>query len=118
MEVEERVVDVGTRWLYLPIVVDHAGCVLSQFNSTLMGLVRPTWSADRVKLTVFEDGTTNKLVRLHQEGGPLEDAVLLRLNGVGTDLFIDRDVEITVMISLNRAGIVAPVYSQVPYTYS
>ena len=44
--------------------------------------------------------------------GDRDDVVLLRMNGEGTECFVDRKREITVMLSLHRAGLIPPVFME------
>lgn len=62
-------------------------------------------------LQTFTDGITNQLVGCWEGGGTLgEDAVLLRIYGQKTELFIDRSAEVTNMLLLHAHGLAAPLH--------
>ena len=46
----------------------------------------------------------------YNEAGKEKDRVLLRLNGAGTEKFINRRNEIVTLLSLHRAGLNPPLY--------
>ena len=108
----KRISKDGFTWTYLPVEVDWAN-FKEDFRAKLLPQVCPKWNPDRLKYMVFHEGLTNKLVGIYEEGKKAEDMVLVRLNGVGTSLFIDREAETIVMLALNRAGIIPPVYCKV-----
>lgn len=58
------------------------------------------------------DGITNVLLGFYTNGRE-DDMVLLRMNGKGTDAFLDRRSEVIVMLSLHRAGLIPPVFLEV-----
>ena len=106
----------GLRWKYLPEVKIETDSFLASFKEQLLSLVRPKWQPDSVALKVFEDGTTNKLMAVYdgnkgfvQSG---KDVVLIRINGVGTDAYIDRDSELLTMATLHKSGMSPPLYYQ------
>ena len=106
----------GLRWKYLPEVKIETDSFLASFKEQLLSLVRPKWQPDSVALKIFEDGTTNKLMAVYdgnkgfvQSG---KDVVLIRINGVGTDAYIDRDSELLTMATLHKAGMNPPLYYQ------
>ena len=106
----------GLRWRYLPEVAVEAETYLEDFKQHLLSLVRPNWRPENLASKVFEDGTTNKLVAIYEGNRSLEasgeDTVLLRINGVGTDTFIDRGSELITMTTLHSVGMGPPLYYQ------
>ncbi|KAL5502998.1 hypothetical protein EMCRGX_G009871 [Ephydatia muelleri] len=98
-------------WTHVAIEID-AENFLEGFKSHLLSHVRPNWSPSGTRAKVFNDGFTNKLVGLYHEDGPKDDMVLMRINGPGTETFIDRDAELISTHLLHRAGLAAPVYLQ------
>lgn len=73
--------------------------------------VRPNWDLDNVCFKTFTDGITNQLVGCWEGGGSLgEGAVLLRIYGQKTELFIDRSAEVTNMLLLHACGLAAPLH--------
>ncbi|KAH8024907.1 hypothetical protein HPB51_002315 [Rhipicephalus microplus] len=59
----------------------------------------------------FTDGITNQLVGCWQGGGELgEEALLLRIYGQKTELFIDRSAEVLNMRLLHAHGLAAPLH--------
>ena len=108
MEVQRRS-EAGLSWNYLPITL-HRDSLDEDFRTHILPLVRTAWSPDKVEKMVFFDGITNVLVGYYESGKKEQDMVLLRLNGEGTDVFIDRRAEIVVIKVLHEAGLAAPVY--------
>ena len=89
---------------------------LEDFKEHLLSLVRPNWEPQSLTSRVFEDGTTNKLVAIFQKGKSLKEAgkdvILVRMNGAGTDTYIDRDSELITVASLHKDGMIPPLYYQ------
>ena len=106
----------GLRWKYLPEVELGFDTYLEEFKTHLLALVRPKWRAENLAIKVFEEGISNKLVAIFEREKGLknsgEDVVLLRVNGQGTEAFINRKDEIVTILCLNEAGLVPPVYYQ------
>ena len=106
----------GLRWRYLPEVAVEAETYLEDFKEHLLSLVRPNWRPDNLTSRVFEDGTTNKLVAIFEGKRTLEESgkevVLVRINGAGTDTYIDRDSELITMTTLHKAGMSPPLHFQ------
>lgn len=98
-------------WKYLDVELDRVN-YLEDFRTKLLPKVRPQWNPDNLGHKVFEEGVTNTLVGIYEKPRK-EDMVLLRINGEGTDLFIDRRGEILVMLALFKADLnVPPLYGQ------
>ena len=106
----------GLRWKYLPEVEIQADSFLACFKDQLLSLVRPKWQPESVATKIFEDGTTNKLVALFDSNkGFVEsgkDVILVRINGVGTENYVDRDSELLTMALLHKSGMSPPLYYQ------
>ena len=99
-------------WKYLGITLGLES-YLEDFKTHILPVVRPKWNGDQLKHTVFDVGLTNKLVAIWDTKSlDKGDKVLLRINGEGTDIFIDRTDEIIIMLLLNRNGLYPPVYVQ------
>ena len=112
MAMVEKRSDSGLLWRYLPLTLDRNSLEHS-FLTQIMPLVRPTWKERQVQTKTFSEGITNVLVGFYEsrEGSRDKgDMVLLRMNGKGTDKFLDRRKEILVMMSLHKAGLVPPLY--------
>ena len=103
--------EAGLNWKYLPIELDR-GSIERDFLAHILPHVRPAWKRSSVVTRVFEDGITNVLRGFHV-AGQSDDIVLVRVNGEGTDAFLDRRGEIVVMLSLHEAGLIPPVYLEV-----
>ena len=107
----------GLRWKYLPEVEIAADSFLDSFKEQLLSLVRPKWQPESVAAKIFEDGTTNKLVALYDAnmGGIVQsgkDVILVRINGVGTEAYVDRDSELLTFALLHKFGMSPPLYYQ------
>ncbi|XP_051885239.1 ethanolamine kinase 1-like isoform X2 [Pristis pectinata] len=59
----------------------------------LLKEVRPLWKPAEIKLKIFTDGITNKLVGCHVDQD-MEEVVLVRIYGNMTELFVDRESEV------------------------
>lgn len=84
---------------------------LKDFYEHLLAVCRPSWT--QVKLWQEElDGITNKLIAFVEEGAEKdeESIVLVRLNGNNTEVFIDREKELVIMLWLHQQGLSPPVY--------
>ena len=114
MSALEKRSESGLSWNYLPLTLERDS--LSQtFTTQILPLVRPAWRDCHVQTKVFTDGITNVLLGFYvsREGSrdqEKEDIVLLRMNGEGTEVFLDRRAEILVMLSLHNANLVPPLY--------
>ncbi|XP_075546973.1 ethanolamine kinase 1 isoform X2 [Dermacentor variabilis] len=73
--------------------------------------VRPCWDLTSVRFKTFTDGITNQLVGCWQGGEELgEGALLMRIYGQKTELFIDRSAEVLNMRLLHAHGLAAPLH--------
>ncbi|KAM6041136.1 ethanolamine kinase 2 isoform 2-T2 [Theristicus caerulescens] len=75
----------------------------------LMRELRPGWEPARVKTKLFTDGITNKLVACYTEEG-MADAVLVRVYGRKTELFVDRETELRNFQVLRAHGCAPDLY--------
>ncbi|XP_013406296.1 ethanolamine kinase 1 [Lingula anatina] len=82
---------------------------VSEGALALLQTVKPSWKSEDVKIKVFTDGITNKLVGLYLPENP-SDTVLVRIYGQNTELFIDRKKELQNMVLLHSAGCAPEVY--------
>ena len=105
----------GLTWKYVPLIVNWSQR-LSDFTEALMPHVRPNWTKDSLKVHEINTGlgVTNDLIGFSHANASEDDTVLLRVNGVSTELFIDRELELIVMCLLNKAkaNISPPVYCE------
>lgn len=109
MALETRT-DAGLSWKYLPVKLTHES-VERDFLTHILPIVRPTWNGRDVRNKIFTDGLTNTLHGFCLESNK-DDMVLLRMNGDGTENFLNRKKEIVLMVSLHRAGINPPVFME------
>ena len=93
----------------LPIELSSATYV-EDFRTKLLPVVRPHWNPDKLGHSVFSGGISNFLAGIYEEGKKNEDMVLIRIDGQGTEIFINRDSETVVMVALHRAGLSPPLY--------
>ena len=103
--------EAGLSWNYLPIQLERDS-MDRDCRAHILPIVRPAWNGCSVETRIFTEGITNVLLGFHMAGRN-DDMVLLRLNGEGTDAFLDRRSEIVVMLSLHRAGLIPPVFLEV-----
>ncbi|XP_076435861.1 ethanolamine kinase 1-like isoform X2 [Babylonia areolata] len=94
------------------VVLDQWSLDVSNFEEsalTVLKHVRPDWAADSVAFRVFTDGITNKLVGCARKTDP-SDVVLIRVNGEGTDMIIDRQAEVRTFQLLSAVECSPPLY--------
>ncbi|NXT19643.1 EKI2 kinase, partial [Syrrhaptes paradoxus] len=75
----------------------------------LMRELRPAWEPGTVKTKLFTDGITNKLVACYTDEG-MADAVLVRVYGRKTELFVDRETELRNFQVLRAHGCAPDLY--------
>uniref|UniRef100_A0A8C6JCP8 ethanolamine kinase n=1 Tax=Melopsittacus undulatus TaxID=13146 RepID=A0A8C6JCP8_MELUD len=92
---------------HLRIAVDEGDVVPGALR--LVRELRPGWEPDRVKTKLFTDGITNKLVACYTDEG-MADAVLVRVYGRKTELFVDRDTELRNFQVLRAHGCAPDLY--------
>lgn len=83
---------------------------VEDFRTKLLPLVRPDWDPDKLGHSVFTGGISNFLAGIYEEGRKDKDMVLIRIDGQGTEIFINRESETIVMVALHRAGLIPPLY--------
>ncbi|GIX87657.1 ethanolamine kinase 1 [Caerostris extrusa] len=67
------------------------------------------WNFDCIDFERFKDGITNHLVKCYMKDNP-DQALLIRVYGEKTELFIDRDLEVRNMQMMCEAGLCAPLH--------
>lgn len=72
--------------------------------------IRPQWDIGNLKFKVFTEGITNTLLGCYQEGD-FDNLVLVRVNGEGSGLIINREGEPEVMRALHAAGCAPPMFA-------
>ncbi|NWS57508.1 EKI2 kinase, partial [Chunga burmeisteri] len=104
----ERGGDGGTPTVpQLGIAVDEGDVLPGALR--LMRELRPGWEPARVKTKLFTDGITNKLVACYTDEG-MADAVLVRVYGRKTELFVDRETELRNFQVLRAHGCAPDLY--------
>lgn len=101
----------GLTWNHLPIELARDS-IERDFHSLILPVVRPSWSDRKVLTRIFTDGITNILHGFYLESDK-DDIILLRINGEGTEQFLDRRKEIIIMLSLHKAGLTPPVFLEI-----
>ncbi|XP_042903874.1 ethanolamine kinase 1 [Parasteatoda tepidariorum] len=84
------------------------------FSSLCSGAIKvismiKNWKPDNIAFELFKDGITNHLVKCYLKDDP-DQAVLIRVYGEKTELFIDRDLEVRNMQMMCEAGLCAPLH--------
>ncbi|XP_064327972.1 ethanolamine kinase 2 [Phalacrocorax carbo] len=92
---------------HLGIAVDEGDVLPGALR--LMRELRPAWEPARVKTKLFTDGITNKLVACYTDEG-MADAVLVRVYGRKTELFVDRETELRNFQVLRAHGCAPDLY--------
>ncbi|KAF8786911.1 ethanolamine kinase 1-like [Argiope bruennichi] len=67
------------------------------------------WKSDNIGFELFKDGITNRLVKCYLKDNP-DQALLIRVYGEKTELFIDRNLEVRNMQMMCEAGLCAPLH--------
>ncbi|XP_062843026.1 ethanolamine kinase 2 [Trichomycterus rosablanca] len=91
----------------IPIHVDEHN--VKDGAMRLIKELRPSWDINLVKIKLFTDGTTNKLVGCYVDESP-EDMVLVRVYGHKTELIVDRDNELKSFQVLHANGCAPRLY--------
>ncbi|XP_028671594.1 ethanolamine kinase 1 isoform X3 [Erpetoichthys calabaricus] len=91
----------------LNINVDEQDCNAGALK--LIQQLRPTWDLTAVKMKMFTDGITNKLIGCYVDE-TMEDVVLVRIYGYMTELFVDRDNELKSFRVLHAHGCAPNLY--------
>lgn len=76
----------------------------------ILSLIRPAWNPEDVRFKYFTDGITNKLVGCFTKEDS-KDIILVRVNGMGSELIIDRDAEVETIKVLHAAECGPPLYA-------
>nr|XP_039269016.1 ethanolamine kinase 2-like [Styela clava] len=66
----------------------------------ILQLIRPEWKRENIKIKVFNDGISNKMLGFIHD----TNVILIRINGNMTDMFTDRQSEIENFEILHGAG--------------
>jgi len=72
--------------------------------------IKPQWTADKIKHTVFKDGITNKLVGVYLYNDIL-NMILVRIYGENTEWIIDRETEKKNIQMLHSQGFAPRLYA-------
>uniref|UniRef100_A0A8C3GF68 ethanolamine kinase n=1 Tax=Cairina moschata TaxID=8855 RepID=A0A8C3GF68_CAIMO len=98
----------------VPPCVPHLGIAVDEGDVLpgalrLVRELRPGWEPARVKTKLFTDGITNKLVACYTDED-MVDAVLVRIYGRKTELFVDRETELRNFQVLRAHGCAPDLY--------
>ena len=111
MPVETESVD-GLTWNTMSVEIGLQ-THLEDFKQHLLHYVRPEWNSRTLASITFDAGTTNALFAIYdKERGLMEDTVLLRVNGDGTENLINRRDEIIALLTLHSNHLNPPLYAQ------
>ncbi|CAK8671283.1 unnamed protein product [Clavelina lepadiformis] len=75
----------------------------------ILKLVRPNWEESDIKTQVFSNGITNKMFGFHYKNNKGE-IILVRVNGNGTEIFLDREEEVKSFSLLRQYGCAPSLY--------
>ena len=97
-------------------VVIRRDTLMDDFRTHLLPLIRPSWRDLTLDIKVFETGITNALVGIFEKSrglkGSRDDVILIRINGIGTEIIINRTDELVCLDELHKAGLFPPVYAK------
>ncbi|XP_075709845.1 ethanolamine kinase 2 isoform X2 [Rhinoderma darwinii] len=91
----------------LSISVDEQNVIPGALS--LIRELRPDWDLRHVQTKLFTDGITNKLLACYLDTS-MKDAVLVRVYGKRTELFVDRKDEVTSFEMLRAHGCAPELY--------
>ncbi|XP_063811327.1 ethanolamine kinase 2 [Pseudophryne corroboree] len=91
----------------LSISVDEQNVIPGALS--LIQQLRPDWDPRNVQTKLFTDGITNKLLACYVDTS-MKDAVLVRIYGKRTELFVDREDEVTSFQLLRTHGCAPELY--------
>ncbi|XP_075191756.1 ethanolamine kinase 2 [Anomaloglossus baeobatrachus] len=91
----------------LSIAVDEQNVIPGALS--LIRELRPDWELQHVQTKLFTDGITNKLLACYVDPC-MKDAVLVRIYGKRTELFVDREDEVTSFRLLQSHGCAPELY--------
>lgn len=82
----------------------------------ILKMIRPEWFVDEdsisiLKVKKFTEGYSNHLFGYYQDGRFKEDVVLIRIDGVGSETVVDRELEKKIIQALHAAGCAQPLYA-------
>jgi ethanolamine kinase len=99
------------KWKYLPLEID-SNDFIDSFKTHIAPLSHPHWEGKELTFKIIEGGISNAIVAIYPLGSSLDDCVLLRFNGNGTENFVNRELEILSIISLSNSGLARPLHCQ------
>jgi thiamine kinase-like enzyme len=96
----------------LPVLVENVTLSLSSVARDIYPLIRsirPDWTDSNTRLVKFTEGITNAILGLFDSRTPDDDqqALVIKLFGAHTELFIDRQSELNSMIALAEQDVLA-----------
>ncbi|CAF3294329.1 unnamed protein product [Rotaria sp. Silwood2] len=94
----------------LPVVqnVTLSAATISTEIFEVIAPIRPDWSSSNTRLVTFPEGRTNTMMGLFDNRTPNDEsqALVIKIFGAQTELFIDRQIEIEAMVTLAEHGVV------------
>lgn len=103
-------------YLRLQDVVVQQDTYMDDFRTHLLPAIRPSWKDLTLDSKVFDSGITNALVAIFDKEKGLdksrENVILVRINGIGSEIIIDRVDELVCLVELNKVGLFPPVYAE------
>jgi len=107
---EEIIDQIQRRLKTSPIKLDiFVNDMTSVAVAPLLSCIRPEWDVHYIKFKVFHDGHTNASAAFFMRSVNDDDAVVVRINGHGTEKFICRQQEILSFRRLSHAGLCPPL---------
>ncbi|GFY48398.1 ethanolamine kinase 1, partial [Trichonephila inaurata madagascariensis] len=94
-------------WLDI-IVSNDSFSSLCEGAVSVINMVK-SWKSGNIAFELFKNGITNHLVKCYLKDNP-DQALLIRVYGEKTELFIDRDLEVRNMQMMCEAGLCAPLH--------
>ncbi len=75
----------------------------------LISSIRPDWNSSNTRLVTFTEGITNTILGLFDNRTPDDEsnALVIKLFGAHTELFIDRSSELNAMLKLSHDGVLS-----------
>ena len=93
-------------------IVENVTLSLSDISDKIYQIIapiRPDWNQSNTRLAKFTEGITNAIFGLFDSrtGDDQSKALVIKLFGAHTELFIDRQSEINAMVKLSKHGVLS-----------
>jgi thiamine kinase-like enzyme len=94
------------------VIIENKTLSLENISNEIFKIIspiRPDWNASNTRLVKFTEGITNSIIGLFDNRTPDDEskALIVKVFGAHTELFISRQSELDAMIKLSQAGVLS-----------